>query len=368
MLLASAAASSGVRKVRGDQHRTENLLARQDRSRLDPGDQGRGIEAAAIREAIVRPPELEPLLGPLAHQPLDALELGGSDDRADVGRLVQGIADPELRHPRPQLRVKCVRDALGRQQARPSAADLPLVEPDRVDDALDRAVDIGVLEHDEGRLAAELERQLLACSRGRLADGAADLGRAGEGDLVDALLGDERRPGRAVSGDDVDDARRQPRLDADFGEGERGQRRIFGGLQNDRVARGERGGDLPGEHEKREVPRDDLPADADRHACPGIRSRPARPSRRDGRSAGRRAECRCRATRGSACRCRSSRAPRGSARASARDGRAHKDASSARSRRAPPISASPCAPLRPPRRHRRPSPASRRRSARRSRG
>ena len=57
---------------------------------------------------------------------------------------------------------------------------------------------------------------------------------------------------------------RQPRLDADFGEGERGQRRVFGGLQHDRIARRERRGDLPGQHEKREVPRDDLPADADR--------------------------------------------------------------------------------------------------------
>jgi hypothetical protein len=73
----------------------------------------------------------------------------------------------------------------------------------------DRAVEIGVVEHDERRLAAELERQLLAGAGGRLADDAADFGRAGEGDLVDAgcltILA-----GLAVAGDDVDDALRQP--------------------------------------------------------------------------------------------------------------------------------------------------------------
>ncbi len=182
-----------MRKVDGDEDGAENLLARQDRGGLDAGDQGRRIKAAAVREAIVRPPEFEPLLRPGAHQPLDALKLDGGDDRADVGRLVEGIADPELRHARAQLAVERLGDAFGRQQPRAGAADLPLIEPDRVDDAFDRAVEIGVLEHDEGRLAAELERQLLARSGGRLADRAADLGRAGEGDLVDALVGDERR-------------------------------------------------------------------------------------------------------------------------------------------------------------------------------
>ena len=157
--------------------------------------------------------------------------------------------------------------------------------------------------------------------------------------LSTPAMGDERRAGRAVAGDDVDDARRQPRLDADLGEGERGQRRVFGRLQHDRVAGGERRRDLPGEHQQREVPRDDLPADADRPRARETRSRSARPSRRDDRNGGRRAECRCRAIRGSACRCRSSPAPRGSARASARGARAHRDASPARGRRAPPISA-----------------------------
>ena len=88
-------------------------------------------------------------------------------------------------------------DAFLHEQARAGAADLALVEPDGVDHALDRAVEIGVVEDDEGRLAAELQRQLLAGAGGRLADDAADLGRAGEGDLVDVrMLDDQPRRSR----------------------------------------------------------------------------------------------------------------------------------------------------------------------------
>src|SRR5258705_9607103 len=52
-------------------------------------------------------------------------------------------------------------------RSRSGAAHLPLIEPDRVHDAFDDAVEIGVLEHDEGTLAAQLEGQLLAAARDR---------------------------------------------------------------------------------------------------------------------------------------------------------------------------------------------------------
>jgi hypothetical protein len=48
-------------------------------------------------------------------------------------------------------------DRLLDQQPGPGAADLALVEEDAVDDALDRLVDRRVVEHDVGRLAAELQ-------------------------------------------------------------------------------------------------------------------------------------------------------------------------------------------------------------------
>ena len=99
-------------------------------------------------------------------------------------------------------------------------------------------------------------------------DRLADLGRAGERDLVDPLAADEVRAGRAVAGDDVDDAGRHLRLAADVGEQERRQRRRLGGLEHDGVAARERGRDLPGEHQEREVPGDDLRGDAERPRSP----------------------------------------------------------------------------------------------------
>ena len=68
----------------------------------------------------------------------------------------------------------------------------------------------------------------------------------------------------AVPGKDVDDALGQARLAADVREEQRGQRGRLGGLQDHRVAGGERRGDLPREHQQREVPGDDLAGHAER--------------------------------------------------------------------------------------------------------
>ena len=43
-----------------------------------------------------------------------------------------------------------------------------------------------------------------------------------------------------------------------------GQRSLLGRLQNHGVAASQRGSELPGRHQQREIPRDDLPANADR--------------------------------------------------------------------------------------------------------
>src|SRR3954453_7883774 len=71
---------------------------------------------------------------------------------------------------------------------------------------------------------------------------------------------------RAGSGHDLQDARRQPGLQRQLGEAQRGQRRQLRGLEHDRVAGGQRGPQLPrGDHE-REVPRHDQPTHAGRLA------------------------------------------------------------------------------------------------------
>ena len=75
---------------------------------------------------------------------------------------------------------------------------------------------------------------------------------------------DEVRSGRAVARDDVDDPWRQLCLPADVGEDQGRQRSRLGRLQHDRVAAGKRRGDLPGQHQERKVPRDDLAGNTER--------------------------------------------------------------------------------------------------------
>ena len=58
------------------------------------------------------------------------------------------------------------------------------------------------------------------------------------------------------------------RLAADVGEQQRRERGRLGRLQHDRVPARERGRDLPGEHEEREVPGDDLRRNAERPRAP----------------------------------------------------------------------------------------------------
>ena len=59
------------------------------------------------------------------------------------------------------LRMTVRENAFLHEQPRAGAADVPLVEIDPGDDALDRLVDRRVLENDVRRLAAELEREFL---------------------------------------------------------------------------------------------------------------------------------------------------------------------------------------------------------------
>ena len=56
----------------------------------------------------------------------------------------------------------------------------------------------------------------------------------------------------------------QSRLGGDLRQHQRGERGGLGGLEDDRVARRERGADLPRGHEQREVPRDHRADDAER--------------------------------------------------------------------------------------------------------
>ena len=192
----------------------------------------------------------------------DPRVLNGIDDGAHVNAFVERIADAQAIHAALELGMEAVGDALLHQKPRTGAADLPLIEPDCIDEPLNGAVEIGVVKDDVGGLAAQFQGQRLAAACGGLADAAANGGRAGEGDLVNVGVGGDHLAHGAVASDDIHDAARDTCLAADIGKEERCKCGVFGGLQHHGIACRERWRDLPREHQKGEVPRHDLAADA----------------------------------------------------------------------------------------------------------
>ena len=135
---------------------------------------------------------------------------------------------------------------------------MALVEEDAVDDAFDGLIDGRVFEHDVRGLATEFERELLLRARDRSGDGLADLGAAGEGNLVYVGMLHERRAGFAGAGDDVHHARRQVCFLKNLRQTQRGEAGRLGGLEHDGVSASKRGRELPRRHQQREIPRNDL--------------------------------------------------------------------------------------------------------------
>ena len=133
--------------------------------------------------------------------------------------------------------------------------------------ALDREVQVGVGHHDERVLPAELEARRLQVPAAELADPPADVGRAGEADLVDQVLVERelqpRERLRAVRQHHVERARREPRVQEQLRERVGGRRRVLRRLPDDGVAAQQRRDQVPRRHGDREVPRGDDGRDAD---------------------------------------------------------------------------------------------------------
>ena len=149
------------------------------------------------------------------------------------------------------------------QRARRAGAHLALVQREHgeaLDGLLLEVVVLfkDVLEEQRRGLAAELEGDRDDLVRRGLVDDLAHLGRAGEGDLGDAV-GAGQRSTRLVAHavDDVQHARRDKVADQIHQVQDR-RRGLLRRLEHDRVARSQRRGELPRGHEQREVPRNDL--------------------------------------------------------------------------------------------------------------
>ncbi len=138
-----------------------------------------------------------------------------------------------------------------------------MIEPDGVHQAFDYAVQVCIVEDDEWRLPAKLQRQPLATAGGFAADDPSDLGRARERNLVHAVVFDDQLAGSTIARHHVDYTGWQAHPLADVGKGKRGQRREFRGLEHDGVSGRQCWSDLPRQHEQWKIPRNDLSHDAD---------------------------------------------------------------------------------------------------------
>ena len=93
----------------------------------------------------------------LIHQALDAFELRARDDGANIDGFIEWRTDAQRVHAVLNLADEFLRDAFLHQQARARATNLPLIEPDAVDQTFDCAVEVSIFEDDERRLTSEFQ-------------------------------------------------------------------------------------------------------------------------------------------------------------------------------------------------------------------
>ena len=232
---------------------------------LNIGENGGLDEVAFVADTIAAGEELG-FFGfagiDVAH---DFVELVLVDLRTLFGIFVEGIADGALLGAGDGFLDEFVVALFFDEEARAGAAALTLIEEECEVGAFDGLVHVGVGENDVGTLAAEFESDALEIGfRGGFHDEVADFGGAGEGDFVDVHVASERGAGGgAVAGKQVDDAIGEAGFLDEFGNAQRGERSLLGGLHDDGAAGGERGAEFPGLHQQRKVPRNDLANDAD---------------------------------------------------------------------------------------------------------
>ena len=101
---------------------------------------------------------------------MDLVPLTGVDQRAERDLVDRGVADRQVgglgREPLDEVVV----DALVHEVPAGGHADLALVEERPAGGQADRLVDVGVVEHDQGRVAAQFQVGALEVLAGQLAD------------------------------------------------------------------------------------------------------------------------------------------------------------------------------------------------------
>ncbi|KFF33976.1 hypothetical protein G039_0317965 [Pseudomonas aeruginosa VRFPA01] len=124
-----------------------------------------------------------------------------------------------------------------------------------VDGEFHRLLQVGVGQHDEGRVAAQFQRHFFHILGGGLQHQLADAGRAGEAHRAHAaVLYQGFHAHLRFAQHYVEDAGREPGFLGQLGQGEGRVGRLVGRLDHHRATGGQGGGGLAGDHRRGEVP------------------------------------------------------------------------------------------------------------------
>src|SRR6202035_2059593 len=187
------------------------------------------------------------------------------DDRAERYRARRGVAARKVRRLLGQRRHVVVIDLVGDKVTAGGHADLALVQERAPRAGRGGGRHVGVVEDDQGGVAAELQVRPLEVARGEFADATADRGRAGEADDPDERVGDQLLADVGAARQDVQQAVGQAGfLEYPGQDDAAGHARARVGLEYDGVAERERGGNRADREDLREVERGDHADDADR--------------------------------------------------------------------------------------------------------
>ncbi len=203
--------------------------------------------------------DAQPLVAAALQIAENAALLGLVDHRSEIG-LALGMSGEERPEAFGDRIDHLLEDAALDQEAAARRAGLAAVLDDRIDEGRQGALQIGIVEDDLGRFAAEFEGDAhMVLGRCRL-DGRAGLRAAGEGEEIDAGMGGERCAGRAAEArHDVERAIRKADLAGERGDAQDRQRGVLGRFHHGGVAGGERRADRAAEDLHRVVPGHDMP-------------------------------------------------------------------------------------------------------------
>lgn len=207
---------------------------------VTPHEQGRPVEVAVAVDRAAAGHQVGALFAAGGDQEVDVLAVLRRHQRPELGAFLGAGAEPQAFEAAGELVDELLLAFAVDVEARVGRADLAGVERRPGEVARDGGVDVGVGRDDARRLAAELQGEPLEVGRrARRGDQLPDGRRAGVGEVVDAVVLAEHRADGAVSGDEVDDTRRDPGFVGQFDQADAGQGRDLARLDHHGVAGGE---------------------------------------------------------------------------------------------------------------------------------